>query len=96
MAALKEYNVRRHYERKHASKYGTLQGQMREDKVREFKKRLAGQQNLLKKATTEADISVHANYLVSKILANRVKPFSDGEMVKECLEAVADVAFPEK
>ena len=71
-------------------------GLMREDMVREFYKRMAGQQNLFKKATTKADIWVHASYLVSKILAKRMRPFSDGEMVKECLEAVADVAFPEK
>jgi hypothetical protein len=25
-----------------------------------------------------------------------MKPFSDREIIKECLEAVADVAFPDK
>lgn len=96
VAVLKEYNIKRHYETKHSSKYGTLQGQMRKDKVHEFEKRLAGQQKLFRKATTEADISVHVSYLVSKILAKRMKAFSDGEVVKECLQAVAGVAFPEK
>jgi hypothetical protein len=33
--------------------------------------------------------------MVSEISAVKIKPFSDGEM-KECLEEVADVAFPDR
>jgi hypothetical protein len=39
---------------------------------------------------------VRAGYVVSEILAGRMKRFSDGEIIKECLEAVRDVAFPDK
>jgi hypothetical protein len=30
------------------------------------------------------------------MLAKKVTSFSDGEIIKECLEAVTDVAFPDK
>jgi hypothetical protein len=39
---------------------------------------------------------VWANYVISEILAKVMKPFCDGEMIKECLEAVADVEHPAK
>jgi hypothetical protein len=37
-----------------------------------------------------------ASFAVSKILAARMKPFTDGELVKECLTTVVDIICPEK
>jgi hypothetical protein len=37
-----------------------------------------------------------ASYAVSKIIAKRLKPYPDGEFVKECLEVVGDIIRPEK
>jgi hypothetical protein len=37
-----------------------------------------------------------ATYSVSKIIAKRLKPYPDGEFVKECLEVVGDIIRPEK
>jgi hypothetical protein len=39
---------------------------------------------------------VRAGYVVSEILAKNMKPFSDGEVIKECSSAIADIAFPNK
>jgi hypothetical protein len=41
-------------------------------------------------------LAVKASYTVSKILAKKMKPFADGEMIKECLTAVAEIAFSDK
>jgi hypothetical protein len=37
---MKEYNSERHYDTKHASKAGTIQGQLRSDKVADLKEKL--------------------------------------------------------
>ena len=36
------------------------------------------------------------SYIVSNLIAQHIKPFSDGEFVKDCLMAVVDVLIPEK
>ena len=96
IAVLKVYNIRRHYETKHSSKFAHLKGQLRKDKAVELQKCLGQQQSLFKAATSKSVISVRASYIVSEILAKKMKPFADGEIIKECLDAVADVAFPDK
>jgi hypothetical protein len=40
--------------------------------------------SLLKRSTIKSDIAV-----LAEILVNKMKPFGDGEVIKECLEAVA-------
>jgi hypothetical protein len=40
------------------------------------------------KSTNDSEIAVKASYAVSEITAKRLKPDSDGEIVKECLEVV--------
>lgn len=37
-----------------------------------------------------------ANYVVSQILAKKMKPLTNGEHVKECMVAVSKLMFPEK
>ena len=37
-----------------------------------------------------------ASYVVSQIIAKRMKPFSDEKHIKECLNAVVEVVCPEK
>jgi hypothetical protein len=39
--------------------------------------------------SSESDTAVLASYLLSEILVNRMKPFIDGEIIKQCLEVVA-------
>jgi hypothetical protein len=46
-------------------------------------------QSSLKSWTIKSDTAVLASYMLSEILVNKMKPFSDGEIIKECLEAVA-------
>ncbi|XP_023228312.1 general transcription factor II-I repeat domain-containing protein 2-like [Centruroides sculpturatus] len=48
------------------------------------------------KAGSEATWYVKASYAVAMILAKKSKPYSDGGMVKECLESVAEILCPEK
>ena len=41
--------------------------------------------SLFRKQTFEADKVTHATYAVSRLLACRMKPFVDGDFIKECI-----------
>ena len=43
-----------------------------------------------------SDLAVKASYIVNQILAKQLKPFADGEIIKECLTAVVEIGFPDK
>jgi hypothetical protein len=48
------------------------------------------------KRTNDSEIAVKASYAVSEIIAKRLKPYADGESVKECLEVVGDISKKKK
>jgi hypothetical protein len=96
IAAMKEYNVRRHYEAKHGEAYTQLTGKARSDKLADLQRQLNAQQNIFRKANNESVCAVKASYVVAELIAKAKKPFSEGEFVKECMLKVADVLCPDK
>ena len=94
MSAINEYNLKRHYDTKHAAMYASLQGQTRTDKQNRLRKSLITQQSIFKKVATEADDCVKASYVIAQKIAKKSKPFSDGEFVKECLVSAAECVCP--
>ncbi|GFY64669.1 proteinral transcription factor ii-i repeat domain-containing protein 2a [Trichonephila inaurata madagascariensis] len=58
--------------------------------------RLKSQQSLFIKANTEQESATRASFRVALEIAKRGKSFTDGEMIKECLIAVAEEICPEK
>ncbi len=61
-----------------------------------LKKSLTEQQTFFTKGNKEIENAVRVSYAISEIIAARMKPFSDGEFVKECIDVVADIMCPEK
>jgi hypothetical protein len=96
ISAVKEYNFKRHYDTKHATKFASLQGQVCTDKLNFLKKSLKSQQSVFKEVSEDAESYVKAGYIIAQKIAKRSKPFSDGEFVKECLVAAAEVVCPNK
>ena len=96
MAVFKKYNLRRHYESRHKDKYDSLQGQMRADKLSKLQSGLLAQQNTFVRQTQLNQSSVRASFRAAQLIASRGKPFTDGEFVKKCLNAVAEEVCPEK
>ncbi len=96
VSVFKEYNLRRHYETRHREKYASLQGQMRADKVSKLKSVLSAQQNMFVRQTQLNQSSVRASFQVAKLIATSGRPFSDGEFVKKCMNAVAEEVCPDK
>jgi len=92
---MKEYNVRRHFQKNHKH-YDDLQDEKREDKITQLKSGLSKQMNMFTNKNNDLERSVKASYLVAKIIAERKKPFTDGEFVKECLMEIVETVCPKK
>ena len=85
VAVMKEYNLRRHHQSKHQEKYAHLEGEVRAEKFAKLQNQLTSQRTLFSKSSNENTSLTKASYKVAYVLAKRGKPFTDGEVVKECL-----------
>ncbi|CAN7937456.1 unnamed protein product [Ixodes hexagonus] len=94
VAVPKEYNVRRHFMSCHQEKYEALTGKIRENTVSQLKASLGKQQGLFQKAVKTSDETVRASFIVSELIAQSSKPFTDGLFIKKCLLEVADAVCP--
>ena len=90
MAVFKEYNLRRHYESHHKDKYDSLQGQMQADKLSKQKIGLLASQNMFVRQTQVNQSAVRTSYRIAQLVASGSKPFTDGEFVKKCMNAVEE------
>ena len=88
--------IKRHYKAKHSKDHNGLAGPQREDKAKELMNKLGSQQKLFVKQGNTSKAATEASFKVAAIIARRMKPFSDGEFVKECMLAALDVMCPEK
>jgi len=95
IAACKEYNVRRHHEMKH-NVYVNYNKELRKMKLAELKSELKSQQKMFISSVQQPSTIVKASYSVALLIAKKMKPFSDGEFVKECLAAVIEDVMPDK
>lgn len=68
ITVFKEYNIKRHYDTKHAFSYDKFEGQFREDKVSELKTKLSGQQLIFKNVSLQTESLVKASYAVAEII----------------------------
>ncbi|UYV76589.1 EPM2AIP1, partial [Cordylochernes scorpioides] len=96
IAVLKEYNMKRHYETKHSQNYSKNTGIVRTEIFEALKRGLKSQQSLFTKVKTEQEAATRASFRVALEIAKRGKPFTDGEMIKECIIAVVEEMCPEK
>lgn len=95
ISAIKEHNVKRHFETKHIE-YKNFSEEVRNFKLNTLKSQLKAQQTMFSSALQKPSSIVKASYSVAMVIAKKMKPFSDGELVKECLEAVIKDVLPEK
>lgn len=94
ISAFKRYNLKRHYD-SHVELH-KLKGDSRREKIFQLKSALKEKQNTQETVSKESALIVKASYTVSNLIAKKMKPFTEGEFVKECLEQVAEILCPEK
>uniref|UniRef100_A0A3P9KMN0 SPIN-DOC-like zinc-finger domain-containing protein n=1 Tax=Oryzias latipes TaxID=8090 RepID=A0A3P9KMN0_ORYLA len=93
VAVLKEYNIRRHYETKHAV-FSRYKGEARKKKSSELLSKLRSQQATLTRPSTAQDCATRASYEISALIAKSGRSFSTGDFVKECLSTAASIMCP--
>ena len=96
VAVFKEYNLRRHYETKHADKYKHLTDGERARTSEELLAKLEKQQGCFTKLHAARDAATRTSFVISHKIAQNSKPFSEGEFVKECMVESAALICPEK
>ena len=65
-------------------------GSFASDKIATLKRTITTQQDLFTNA--ESAFNVESSFAVSALIAKRLKPFTDGEFVKEYILTVVDIA----
>lgn len=95
IAVLKEYNVKRHYQTKHGDFGRNMTDEERKKKAVEYVAKLNKQQTVFKKQSSIHDTALEASFMVAYRISRRNKPFSDGELIKQCMMDCASVVCPE-
>ncbi|CAG5021719.1 unnamed protein product [Parnassius apollo] len=88
--------MKRLYESKPLQNYSKYTGSLRKTKFVALKRGLKSQLSLFTKANTKQESAALASFRVALEIGKRGKPFTDGEMVKECLIAVVEKICPKK
>ncbi len=95
LAVMKKANLEHYYSSKHA-KLNELQGQMHLDKVNTLQQNLSAQQAVFTRPHSDRENVIHASFVVSKLIAKKIRSHSEGEFVKKCLVATAELLTPDK
>ncbi|KAK7906743.1 hypothetical protein WMY93_015355 [Mugilogobius chulae] len=82
VAVMKEYNLRRHHETKHADKDKNMDMEQRLQKVEELKRGLKSRQALFRKAKSQSEAAVKASFFVAGEIAKSARPFTEGDFIK--------------
>ncbi|XP_026475590.1 general transcription factor II-I repeat domain-containing protein 2-like [Ctenocephalides felis] len=86
---LKKANANKHYLTHKEHKYFALEGESRKTALRKLKNEKHHQQASFSAFVNQNSAAVAVSYKIAHILGKRGKPFSDIEMIKECIvEAV--------
>jgi hypothetical protein len=80
-AVLKDYNLSRHFQAKHAEKYRNIYSEQRTS---------------ASKLHSANDGIARASYVLSHKIAKHSKPFAEGKFIKECLMVCAAIFCPDK
>ena len=78
----KVYNIKRHYDSKHAdSVYGKLKERDRELKVKQLKEQLKSQRFMFQKMHTDNEKTVRCSFLIAQKITQTMKPYSEGDFL---------------
>ncbi len=87
ISSVKSSNIERHY-KTHSSKYDCYQGESRKRKLKSLKSARNKQTNMFKASNESEDIT-KTSYKVSHLIARNMKPYSDGEIMKQAIVTFA-------
>jgi len=82
----KEYNLKRHFEKKHKDFNDKFAGDFRKQKITSLLKSIKCEQNVFKTFSDISKDSIEVSFEIALLLATCSRPFTDGEFVKKCLK----------
>ena len=86
----------RHCETMHRDKYDAYKRKVREEKVKQLKAAFWKQRSFLASINQSNEDSVRASFVISEIIAQSSRLFTDGLFIKECLVKANDILYPDK
>lgn len=92
--AVMKTNFEHHYSSEHA-KLSELGGQMHLDKINALQWSLESQVAFTR-PRWDRDNVIQMSYVVSELIAKKLRPHVEGEFVKECMVAAAELLAPDK
>ena len=95
VAVMKEFNLRRHHETKHADQAKDMDMEQRLQKVEELKRGLKSRQALFRKAKSQSEAAVKASFILAEEIAKSARPFTEGDFIKNCMLKVCDKVCPD-
>ncbi|UYV83466.1 K02A2.6-like [Cordylochernes scorpioides] len=96
ITTIEKYNAKQHYMTHLSHKYAILEGEARKTILQQLKNEKLLRQQTFNKFFQQNNNATEATYKVAYILGKRGKPFSDVEMIKECIVEVVKCLHPEK
>ncbi|UYV81530.1 EPM2AIP1 [Cordylochernes scorpioides] len=93
---IEKYNAKQHYMTHSSHKYAIIEGEARKTILQQLKNEKLHRQQTFNKFFQQNNNATEATYKVAYILGKRGKPFSDVEMIKECIVEVVKCLHPEK
>ena len=98
VAGFLKVNLERHYKTKHGqSNTAKLEGKQREDMIAKLTSSLSASsvRTIFRNSHQEGHNITKASFLISAEIARNMKPFSDGEYLKNCNDKLIETTFPE-
>jgi zinc finger BED domain-containing protein 5/7/8/9 len=97
LAVNKVSNLSRHHQTNHKSfvEHYPLNSTLRTDKIASMKKSFIASKRVFVKTFSTAERATEASLRIAWKLGQRMKPFSDSEIVKECMLEAAEALFDE-
>lgn len=100
VAVFKEFNIQRHYETKHKTKYDNFTDKARESQLHLLKKKFEDETSAVKSMFSRQvkgkDDIVTASYKIASLIAKEQQAFSCGEFIKKCIIAAVEEIAPDK
>ena len=95
VSVFNEYNLKRHFNTKHAGYSVGLSAEQKLQKSSNMIKQLTEQQSVFTKTLLTHSTATEASYFISYKISQRNKPFADGEFIKSCMVDAARLVCPE-
>ena len=96
VSATKEYNLKRHYDTLHKHNFEKYEGKERKNILQSLKDKQEKQVSRMLNFVSSQKTSLAASYEVALLLAKKMKPFREGELVKAFAIKMAEAFGEEK